>query len=115
MIIKEISLERFKSRDLVLLECEFCGKDFQRTKREVVQSMKPTSKNKIKYCSWACKSSAVSKEVKTKCAFCEKPITKKLAEIKKTVNTFCSRSCSCSYNNKNRKLASRENKLEKRM
>lgn len=39
-------------------------------------------------------------DVQLNCANCNKNITKKLAQVSKTINHFCSRSCAATYNNK---------------
>lgn len=54
-------------------------------------------------------------KVKVRCTGCNKEIIKRKTEIKKSKsgNSFCSRSCSTTYNNKNKTNGTRRSKLEK--
>lgn len=46
------------------------------------------------------------------CANCSMPFTKKLSQIKRCINQFCSCSCSVSYNNLHKTKGTRRSKLE---
>jgi hypothetical protein len=43
-----------------------------------------------------------NEKIYVKCKLCKKEITKEFKEIKKSINDFCSHSCSAIYNNKGR-------------
>jgi hypothetical protein len=46
-----------------------------------------------------------NKIIVTQCKLCKKPFTKQFKEIIKSLNDFCSHTCSATYNNKGRKMS----------
>lgn len=107
------SQEEFKkarSKDLVSCICDFCKKDFKLKKHYIQIKLKKPYK--AAYCSIICqgKSRITSKIVK--CIQCSKEFKKTLSEIKKSLNHFCSRSCSATYNNTHKTKGIRRSKLE---
>lgn len=68
------------------------------------------------YCSIQCKLIGYNQQVTTSCKWCGEIITKGKNEIKKSLsgNIFCSRSCSASFNN-TQKRKSRRSKCEKKL
>jgi len=54
-----------------------------------------------------------NKPIEINCKNCNKIFKKKICDIKKTPNSFCSRSCSTTYNNTHKKYGHRRSKIEK--
>lgn len=102
-ITKE-KLKTYKSRDYVSILCPTCKKVFSRKKHHV-QSNLVRSINSYQYCNHKCRH--VKNESKVQCLECEKVFTAVTNKRK-----FCSKSCSASYNNKNKKHGVRRSKLE---
>jgi hypothetical protein len=125
-MIKKFTNEEYdntKSTGLLTFECEQCGSDFKRQKRFLKSYLKlkelggKLTLGSIRFCSKSCENLKKISEssVKSKCKNCEIDIiTKKhLVNKSKSGNSFCSRSCSASYNNKNKIFGTRRSKLEK--
>lgn len=97
-----------------LKECKNCNISFTINSRNEA-SRKSKNKNYTNYfCSKECNYVFKRTKIKIKCSNCNK-VTKKLPnQIKKSKsgNIFCSRSCSVTYNNKNKTKGSRRSKLE---
>ncbi|MDG1949791.1 MAG: hypothetical protein P8J32_03125 [bacterium] len=72
-----------------------------------------TSKNAMKFCSRKCAGASIQVEnIPCSCTNCFKPIEKTPSEFRKTKNHFCSRSCSATFNNRNKNYGTRRSKLE---
>lgn len=84
-------------------------------REEYIVSRKPTDKSRTKkYCSKECRYLGQNKQepVSVNCLNCNKEFKKLAKELKKTPNSFCSRSCAATYNNKNKTHGTRRSKLE---
>lgn len=82
-----------KSKKLVLVNCENCKNEFEKTETEFNRSIKRNNKH---FCSLECsKKFHKSKLENKKCKFCGG-----LISYEKRFNIFCSMSCSASFNNK---------------
>lgn len=70
--------------------------------------------NQKHYCSKKCRyfGKNINEPVNVICLNCNKEFKKYVKELKKTPNSFCSRSCSATYNNKNKTHGTRRSKLE---
>lgn len=70
--------------------------------------------NQKHYCSKKCRYLATGREepLNVNCLNCNIEFKKLAKELKKTPNSFCSRSCSATYNNKNKTHGTRRSKLE---
>jgi hypothetical protein len=104
-----------KGNDKLLLECEMCQNKFTKTKESINQALyNPNSKNKLKFCSNTCTSKANLKKIKLSCTYCGNDIFKTPSELKKSKsgNYFCSKSCTTTYNNKNKTSGITRSKLE---
>lgn len=80
----------------MIINCDFCGKEFEKPINKVNESRK---NGWSLYCSPECRGK--SKKIRCICSKCGKEVWKTPSEIKKskTGNVFCSKSCACSYNN----------------
>ena len=84
---------------MVKLNCNACKQDFQIPNSEYKRTK---DKNKNFYCSRKCFQQFHLKKQEVCCSSCEKIFLKKHSEILKSLNHFCSRSCSISFSNKKR-------------
>lgn len=102
-----------KTEDKLPCQCYNCNKEFYIMKKLILHELK-YNRGRIKFCSKFCYDSFQTQNNLTKCANCDKEITKKLSQINKSKsgNNFCSRSCSVSYNNKHKTTGTRRSKLE---
>ena len=97
-----------------LIICDTCKTSFYRDMKHINQSKK--NNWTTNHCSTRCiaeyRYSAYSKLVT--CSTCDKSFKKLLSNIKKSKsgNHFCSRSCSATYNNMNKKHGTRRSKFE---
>lgn len=89
--------------------CNYCKKEFERESK----NQPKYKKTKNEFCSKQCFDKYQSNSIEINCNWCNKPSIKKIKEIKKSKSgfMFCSRSCSASYNN-TQKRKSRRSKCE---
>lgn len=108
----QIEFNQAKSKDLLSCECYHCAKSFLLSKHRIQQVLNPNCLSLAKFCSKTCQD--ISKRLKEKvhCKNCEKTFEKIPAEIKRSPNHFCSKSCAAAYNNKNKTTGNRRSKLE---
>lgn len=110
-------LEKFRSRELVPLQCAYCSSTFHKTKHAIQLSL--WYKQQRMYCSLQCHSrhQIVLKNKQATalfaCAQCGAEVARAGSQVSKTGNVFCSRSCSTTYNNRNKTYGTRRSKLEK--
>lgn len=79
------------------INCDYCGKIFKKATNKVNESR---NKGWKLYCSEECRKRARNKKVQCFCANCGTELWRNPSELKsKHGNTFCSKSCACSYNN----------------
>jgi len=101
--------------DTLPCQCYQCSNTFYPTKHSITQEIRQ-NRNRIKYCSTICNSVAqtINKSTKIKlyCKYCNKEIYKTPLMINKSINHFCSQSCSGTYNNKHKTHGTRRSKLE---
>lgn len=100
---KEI-FQTLKSQERAELKCLQCGKEFNRRKKDILDSFRRGGLN-CSFCSSACSGSyrTNQKSKIVKCLFCNKEIIKRYCELKKSNNKpFCSGSCSALYSNSRR-------------
>lgn len=112
-----------KSNDLLKFECENCGCEFEKQKRflksylKLKESGKKVTLGSIRFCSKNCENIKKTRDstIETKCKNCETTILVKNHTLRKSKsgNSFCSKSCSAKYNNRNKKFGIRRSKLEK--
>lgn len=94
-------------------ECKQCHKPFLVEKKYVKGCLKKTHVRTIQYCSNTCRGKAQITSASVTCAQCNIVFNKRLGNIKKTKNNFCSSSCAATYNNQHKKFGIRRSKLEK--
>lgn len=108
----EEEFKNAKSKDYLLCECLFCKKYFNTIKHNIVNSFNPNSRANIDFCSIKCAKASLSKKIEVKCVNCHSLFLKGNADVKRSNNHFCSKSCSATYNNKNKTTGNRRSKLE---
>ena len=101
-----------KSMDKLPCECYQCNKTFYKLKKEISSFNNQNPLPKIKFCSIKCMNDSRINKTLVNCTNCNFEFEKLPSQIKKSVNHFCSKSCSASYNNKNKTTGNRRSKLE---
>jgi hypothetical protein len=106
-----MDLSKYKSRDLIDLKCNFCGKTFSKTKNVIQINIKRCG-TVNKFCSSNCKGNSRSKLNTSivKCFQCGKNIKKKSHQI--GIMNFCNHKCHALYFNSHKKFGYRRSKLE---
>lgn len=92
-------IKNLKRDDRVTLACLFCDKHFTISKHNYQDCLNPNLPRNTQYCSKVCQSYHSGTISDTTCLNCQKTFVKKKSELKKSKNSFCSRSCSATYNN----------------
>ena len=90
-------------------ECKHCGQIF---KIAPFQLQTFRYKSKKHYCSKICQNKSQIKALNVICKQCNKSFIKRFAQINKSKNNFCSRSCSATYNNTHKSHGTKRSKLE---
>ncbi len=108
-----ISEEELKKVKFVPCECKNCNSIFNIKRCDAKRSIKGTRKND--FCSPKCVVEYKIKNgnIECECLNCKKLFMKYKHATIKYPNHFCSRSCSATFNNKNKKTGTRRSKLEK--
>lgn len=104
--------EKAKSKDLLDVQCEFCGNLFKTTKNTIQMCLKGDKFRKAKFCSLKCSHENKIKKQSVVCKNCNIPFFKIPSQIKKSSSNFCSRSCSAFYNNTHKTHGCRRSKFE---
>lgn len=99
---KQDLINQYKSNDMLVCECENCGKDFQVKKSAVMRCIK--GQKNVSCCSRKCLAQLKTKNHsnKLKCLSCGKEFLR-LKKMKKCKNSFCSRDCYIRYSSKENK------------
>ena len=105
-----------KSTDKLPCECYQCGGMFYAQRNNLLRVIKKSTPNDCRFCSHTCTTifNRNSPPLEVDCSNCQSKFMKKQSDIKKSKsgNHFCSKSCSASYNNKNKTTGTRRSKLE---
>ena len=101
--------------DLCNFTCTICNKNYSLVKKRVIDNKRRNRKNL--YCSLDCQRQSQRNKstlITTNCGNCNKQIMVKCREAKKSKSgkSFCSRSCSGTYNNTHKTTGNRRSKLE---
>ena len=107
--------DKAKSRDLIDLECIICKKIIKRTKHDVKSHLRFIEEGRIlsgSFCSNKCQGKHNIKIQKINCKQCNVEFFRQPCEIKKSINNFCSHSCSGIYNSTHKNYGTRRAKLE---
>jgi len=92
------------------LKCDYCHSSFKRSSKDLASANLKSTKRT--FCGRKCANFSQKTKKKIHCVNCGIIFEKAPSQIKKTLNHFCSRSCSASYNNKNKSYGARRSKLE---
>lgn len=111
-LFTEIEFENAKYCDKLNLRCYHCDKIFASPKKIIKYELK-NKRGNLKFCSKDCQYNSQTKKVKVNCKNCNVEFMKMLKEFKKSPNSFCSQSCSATYNNTHKTFGVRRSKLEK--
>ena len=111
-LFTNIEFKNTSTKDQLPLKCYNCGNTFYVTKRTIIVASDLKQRKQAKFCSINCSNEAQTKRQKLNCTNCNRIFEKKLKEIKKSKNHFCSRSCAGTYNNKHKTHGTRRSKLE---
>ena len=107
-------IKKLKSRDKALVKCQFCKKDFHGSVKMIRQVLKGSHRpNSLKYCGTKCQALSKVTQKKICCKTCQNEFYRKPSEIIDSRNSFCSRSCAASFNNRNKTFGTTRSKLEK--
>lgn len=108
-----------KALDKLKIECYSCKKIFYKNKNIIQLTLNnhvdmhgKSYSTSCRYCSKECQFTEKKKGEVINCKSCDSKFYKKKSEIKKCINSFCSRSCSVTYNNKHKTHGTRRSKLE---
>lgn len=115
-LYSQAEFDSAKSLDKLPCECYQCGGIAYHQKNDINRVLNNTNKNACKFCSKRCRALFLqpTPPLEVECSNCQTKFLKEQAQIRKTKNGrhFCSRSCSASYNNKNKTTGNRRSKLE---
>ncbi|MFA7289199.1 MAG: hypothetical protein WC055_10005 [Melioribacteraceae bacterium] len=101
-----------RSTEQLPCECYYCNNPFNVVKKYITYELKNPS-NRRRFCSVQCKlASHQGVSLLLNCTECNNPFYKQPNQIKKTINHFCSLSCSATFQNKNKKTGTRRSKFE---
>lgn len=102
------------SKCLLLVRCYQCNTAFSKQKQAITKVLRGVPGHSGMFCSPQCFSAfKVAKfNVTVSCRCCEKEFSLLKTSISKSGNNFCSKSCSATFNNKNKTHGTRRSKLE---
>lgn len=112
--------ENAKVNDTLKLICYHCNNLFNKKKKFIQLNLKKHIniltnnhyEGSCKFCSKNCQTQAQLRKQDVNCKNCNSLFKKKLSEIKKYSNHFCSRSCAGTYNNTHKTHGTRRSKFE---
>ena len=109
--------ENAKSRDLLPLECKSCHVTFTVSKNEIQkfkkrEKEKNPRRNSWDYCSKKCSYVGQHNGVTKPCFQCGNLVYRTPRDLAKTKHSFCSSSCSATWNNNHKTWGNRRSKLE---
>lgn len=109
MIVNSSDFNIAKSRSLIEMKCEQCDNAFYLSKHYIKCSIRRTGSAQ-RFCSHKCQGASRNNDKEVICTNCNIKFLKKPSQIRG--NSFCSQSCSGSYNAKNKSHGTRRSKLE---
>jgi hypothetical protein len=101
-----------KSRDMLTLECEGCGRTFAMMKKRIMDALNPDGHDNARFCSLKCSGIDYRNRKKVKCKQCGMEFEKRVSQCVKYKNHFCSHSCSAIYSNAHKTKGTRTSKME---
>lgn len=114
-MIEQYSQEEFKlakSWNMLPCKCAICEKIFYKEKRIIKRALNNYDGNNGNFCSRSCYMKSLGGREQVTCKHCGNEFTKRLSQIKKHKNNFCSQSCAATYNNMYKTTGNRRSKLE---
>lgn len=109
-----ISKEKFNSlrnNDYVLMRCKSCNNEFNQLKQSTINGLRKNSLNGG-YCSAFCTNQCKVNKITLQCTECGKDIIRCLSRRNNCKNSFCSKSCTATYRNKNKDFGQIRSKME---
>lgn len=95
---------------IIELQCETCKQTFSRDSRRLSRYRRGILKHV--YCSHKCQAKTTKRQQTVQCNGCGVSFQKTAAQIRKSTNNFCSKSCAASHNNAHRLQGTRRSKIE---
>lgn len=111
-LFTQVEFESAKSKQPLPCCCQSCDSTFYVPKNEIKKHIKNPKHRPYLYCSKACYYKSITTQKLVVCKVCNKQTRKKINQINKTRNNFCSRSCAATYNNIHKKHGTNRSKLE---
>lgn len=94
---------------MLTFTCDYCEKRFQREKSQAYHNTdKSKRRTKNIFCSRECSHAHARKTITFNCTNCQKQSSTIISQFAKSINHFCSQSCSASYNNRQRECKPKE-------
>jgi hypothetical protein len=93
-------------------KCVTCENIFYIDRRYYSSYINGNKKNNFKFCSKKCNGLHKTTKELVVCLNCGNEFIKKMSQINRTKNNFCSSSCAATYNNKHKTTGTRRSKLE---
>ena len=108
MNTKITGLSTCRSRELTIVLCALCGKEFKRAAHHHKFAVKNGTKE---FCSRECRKQYRTTSIEAQCSNCFKPVLAQRSRISNgSGRVFCNHKCSASFNNKHREPRSQESK-----
>ena len=105
-MIKLFTEEDYINFKELYCQCIECGTSFIIERRKYKYHLNNMNDRRaFNFCSKLCKTNNFRKRIDVNCTNCNKIFSKKINQIDKTKNNFCSCSCAATYNNKNKTTA----------
>jgi len=113
-LFSQEEFDQAKLKDLLPLKCKQCGETFYRSKHRIQATFYESRSDTMDYCGMKCLGAykASNGRLEVVCKTCGIHFKKKLGQIKKSPNHYCSHSCAAKYQNTNRGKGTRRSKLE---
>jgi hypothetical protein len=111
-LFNNLEFNNAKSRTSLPLRCKTCNETFFAFKSQIQAAIKEGTNMKLNFCSIKCVGKSQQNRVITACKQCTKQIIRLKSEYGKSLNHFCSKSCSALYRNSHKTKGTRRSKLE---
>jgi hypothetical protein len=114
-------VDGYTSREYIRFNCLVCGKNFRLTKKNIHEKLNEFKRGRKKTLAITCSLSCSMKRfnhsmgktsVETECKNCGKTVKRNSNQFNKHKNSFCSSSCSATYNNTHKQYGTRRSKIE---
>ncbi len=116
LLVEMSEVEKGKTYDLFPCKCKHCGKTFFKTRKVIKRIIVEKGEGNHgtgEYCDIKCRSASTKiTQLEVECKQCGKNFIKRIVEIKKSPNHYCSHSCAATYQNTHKTHGTRRSKLE---